>query len=105
MRNEVSLEHIREEHEARIRDFEHYEQTREFQEQQYFSAVETHISPRLYDSELDRLHMNICEGTGLWLQKDKTFCKWLDFSDISTNLVWLQGIPGSGILGPDHERV
>jgi len=97
MRNEVSLEHIREEHEARTREFDHYEQTREFQEWQYFSAVQIHISPRLYDNELDRLHINICEGTGLWLQKSQAFHKWLDFSDTSTNLVWLQGIPGSGM--------
>lgn len=100
MREEVSLEHIREEHEALIREFDHYEQTREFQERQYFNAVETHLSPKLYDRELDHLQINICKGTGLWLKKDKALCRWLDFSDTSTNLIWLQGIPGSGISWP-----
>jgi hypothetical protein len=96
MSNEVNLEHIREAHDARIKALDHYERTREFQDRQDFIGVETHISPRLYGSELDWLHINICEGTGRWLQKEKAFCTWLDPEDTSTRLLWLQGIPGAG---------
>jgi hypothetical protein len=97
MSNEVNQEHIREAHDARIKALDHYERTQEFQDRENFIAVETHISPRLYDSELDWLHRNICEGTGRWLQKERAFCRWLDPADASTRLIWLQGIPGAGM--------
>lgn len=96
LRNEVSLQHIKEEHEARTKALEYYEESRQFQEQQKFHNLEVLISPRLYDGKLDRLRTTICDGTGKWLFKDSVFSKWLDMTDSSTNLVWLQGIPGSG---------
>ncbi|KAH0566067.1 hypothetical protein GP486_000532 [Trichoglossum hirsutum] len=96
LRNEVSLQHIKEEHEARAKALEHYEETRRFQERQEFKNLEILISPRLYDRNLDRIRTTTCDGTGKWLFKDSVFNKWLDMMDSSTNLIWLQGIPGSG---------
>lgn len=96
LRNEVSLQHIKEEHEARTKALEFYEETRRFQERQTFHNLETLISPRLYDRKLDRFLTTTCDGTGRWLFKDSVYNRWLDMSDSSTNLVWLRGIPGSG---------
>ncbi|KAK2764389.1 hypothetical protein FQN54_009083 [Arachnomyces sp. PD_36] len=96
MTNEVNLEHIREAHDTRIKALDHYTRTREFQERQDFEAVETHISPRFYDGELDRLLRTVCHGTGRWLQREETFSQWLDHANTSVKLLWLQGIPGAG---------
>jgi hypothetical protein len=97
MRNEVRLEHIRGEHEARLRSLEHFEMTEKSQRRQEYHNIKADISPKLYEGSLDWLHGRVCEGTGRWLMRDTTFTKWLDHSDISTRLVWLQGIPGAGM--------
>lgn len=96
MRNEVRLEHIRDEHDLRLRALEHFEKTEKSNRQQEFHIIKTDISPKFYDDKLDWLYGRICEGTGKWLLRDSTFTKWLDVADVSTNIVWLEGIPGAG---------
>ncbi|KAF2792115.1 NACHT domain protein [Melanomma pulvis-pyrius CBS 109.77] len=96
MRNEVRLEHIQAEHGARLRALEHFERTEKSLRRQDYQNIETNVSPRNYEGRLDWLHGRICEGTGKWLLKDAIFVKWLDTSDTSTKILWLQGIPGAG---------
>ena len=96
MRNEVRLEHIQEEHCARLRALEHFESTERSHRRQEYQSIKTDISPRTYEDRLDWFHGRICEGTGKWLMKDATFAKWLDSSDTSTKVLWLEGIPGAG---------
>lgn len=96
MTEEVNLENISEAHRARITDMDRWQRNFEFQEWQNFSSVESYISPKLYDDELDKLQRTICERTGRWLQKEQTLKDWFDPNDESTRMVWLQGIPGAG---------
>jgi hypothetical protein len=99
MRNEVRLEHIQEEHNARRQALEHFEQTEKHHRRQEYESIKADVSPKTYEDKYYYLQGRICEGTGNWLVKDVTFAKWLDISDTSTKLLWLQGIPGAGQLG------
>ena len=96
MRNEVRLEHIREEHEARVRSFEHFERTEKHHRQQEYNAIRADISPTCYNSKLDWILGRAYEGTGNWLLRHDTFVNWLDTANHSTKIFWLQGIPGAG---------
>ncbi|KAJ5316798.1 NACHT nucleoside triphosphatase [Penicillium antarcticum] len=96
LRDEVNLTHISEAHQARLIDFDRWAATFEFQARQNYNELETFISPRLYDDELDRFQRNMCERTGRWIQRDKAISKWLDPNDTKNRLIWLQGIPGAG---------
>lgn len=97
MRNEVRLEHIREEHKARLRALEHFEITERSHQRQEYNAIKEAISPRTYEEELYRIRARICKGTGKWLLRDATFTKWLKEVQKPTKLIWLQGIPGAGV--------
>ncbi len=96
MRNEVRREHIREEHEARARALEHFERTERAAVRQEYVSIRADISPVFYNETLSLKEGHLCEGTGKWLMRDPTFCKWLDPADTSTRNLWLQGIPGAG---------
>src|SRR5258706_7593644 len=87
MRNEVRLEHIRDEHEARLRALEHFERTERSHRRQEYNAIKEAISPRTYEEELYRIHALTCEGTGRWILRDATFTKWLTESDTLTKLI------------------
>lgn len=91
MRNEVRLEHIQQEHEARIRAFKHFEEMA-------YHRIKADVSPIYFDEELDRVRSQICSGTGKWLIKDSAFRDWLDGTDKPTRILWLQGIPGAGLF-------
>ena len=96
MRGEVRREHIRQEHEARRRALEHFEKAERRAIYDEYNAIKTHVSPVLYDGVLNRVEGRVCDGTGKWLVKDATFCKWVDATDVSTRRLWLRGIPGAG---------
>jgi hypothetical protein len=98
MRNEVRLEHIREEYDARLRALEHFEKTERSHLRQEYNTIKEAISPRTYEDELYRIRGRICEGTGKWLLRDATFAEWIDGSEKPTKPIWLQGIPGAGIF-------
>jgi hypothetical protein len=98
MRNEVRLEHIREEHGARLRALEHFERTEISHRRQEYNAIKEAISPRTYEEELYRIRGRICEGTGRWLLRDDAFRKWLKDSEKPAKLIWIQGIPGAGMF-------
>ena len=98
MRNEVQLEHIQEEHQARLRSLEHFESSEKAHRRQEYSSIRTDISPRIYEDRLDWFHGRRCGGTENWLIKDAIFAKWLDSSIPSTKVLWLQGIPGAGMF-------
>jgi hypothetical protein len=98
MRNEVRLEDIRQEQEARLRAFDHFETTQKHHRRQEYQGIKTDISPDMYDGKLDWLRSRVCQGTENWLMKDATFLKWLDMSEMSMKILWLQGIPGAGVL-------
>jgi hypothetical protein len=98
MRNEVRLEHIREEYDARLRALEHFEKTERSHLRQEYNTIKEVISPRTYEDELNRIRGRICEGTGKWLLRDTTFIKWIKGSEKPTKPIWLQGIPGAGMF-------
>lgn len=97
MRNEVQLEHIQEENRARLRSLEHFEATEKAHRKQEYWSIRTDVSPKTYESRLDWFHGRFCTGTDKWLKKDTTFARWIDSSDTSTKVLWLQGIPGAGM--------
>lgn len=96
MRNEVRLEHIREEHKARLDAQEHYERTERSHRKQEYNAIKEAVSPETYEGDLNRIRGRICEGTGRWLLRDVAFTKWLKGSEKPAKPMWLQGIPGAG---------
>ena len=96
MVEEVTLAHITKAHDEWAAARENYNEERQARDDQFFNGVEQHVKPVSYDKRLDRLRTSICEGTGEWLGKDETFKRWLDPTDNSTNVVWLQGFPGAG---------
>jgi hypothetical protein len=97
MRTEVRLENIRLEYDIRQRTLEHFEKTHRSNRQQDYNVIKTDILPKFYDDKLNWIHGRVCEGTGYWLLQDDMFNKWLDFTNTSTKMLWLQGIPGAGI--------
>ncbi|RAH81606.1 NACHT domain protein [Aspergillus japonicus CBS 114.51] len=96
MRNGVRLEHIREEHEARLKALEHFKAEERAQRLQQYHVIKTDVNPRMYDDKLNWCHGRICDGSGAWLLRDKAFTRWLDFSAGTPPVLWLQGIPGAG---------
>ncbi|KAK2017314.1 hypothetical protein LZ32DRAFT_576756 [Colletotrichum eremochloae] len=96
MRNEVQFSEIREAHNARCRELEHFELTKRASMQQEYDRIRSNISPTSYDTDLYRLHGNTCPGTGKWLFRDKMFQGWMQPSQSASNIMWLKGIPGSG---------
>ncbi|KFA48785.1 hypothetical protein S40293_01495 [Stachybotrys chartarum IBT 40293] len=96
MRTEVRLENIRLEYDIRQRTLEHFEKTHRSNRQQDYNVIKTDILPKFYDDKLNWIHGRVCEGTGYWLLRDDMFNKWLDFTNTSTKMLWLQGIPGAG---------
>lgn len=60
----------------------------------------TGISPVWYDEKLNYVESRVCDGTGKWLLRDPIFSSWLTGSTSVKHprLLWLQGIPGAGML-------
>lgn len=100
MRSEVRLEHIRAEHDDRLRNLEHFEKTERSHRQQEYHNIKIAISPEFYDKRLDWIYGRICKGSGKWLVRDSTFIKWKNVTVVSTKILWLQGIPGAGLTKP-----
>lgn len=96
LRSEVTMQHIREEHELRARSLTHFDKEAEFQDQQRFQTLKTRVSPRTYDDQLDWLLNRSCQGSAKWLVKDKRFSGWLEISNTAVRWLWIHGIPGSG---------
>ncbi|KAF4628634.1 hypothetical protein G7Y89_g9520 [Cudoniella acicularis] len=96
LRSEVTIGHIRKAHEARAHAFDSFKRIEDSQASQRFQSLETAITPRFYDNELDRLRRQSCQGTTKWLLQNSIFNQWLDVSSPSIDLLWLQGIPGAG---------
>ncbi|KAL9096860.1 MAG: hypothetical protein Q9165_000824 [Trypethelium subeluteriae] len=96
LRNEVRLEHIQAEHSARARALEHFERAERSYRRQEYESIRAEISPKTHEDALYRFQARISEGAGRWLIEDATFNKWLDLSETSTKVLWLQGIPGAG---------
>ncbi|KAF2239008.1 hypothetical protein EV356DRAFT_504364 [Viridothelium virens] len=96
LRNEVRLEHIQAEHSARARALEHFDRAERSHRRQEYKSIEADISPKTYGDALYRFRARIAEEAAKWLIEDTTFNKWLDLSDTSTKVLWLEGIPGAG---------
>lgn len=96
LRNEVRLEHIEREHEARVRAMKHFEEEEVRRQHEEFHRVKTDVSLRLYDERFRELQARVCKGTEKWLLDDPAFQKWKDMSSTTSNILWLQGIPGAG---------
>ncbi|KAI0812103.1 NACHT domain protein [Xylaria sp. FL0064] len=96
MRNEVRLEHIQQEHQARKLALENFERLELEQRAQEYHRIKTNIAPQSHDDRLDLLRHLACQGTGTWLLQDATFIKWLGPASQDCKILWLQGIPGAG---------
>ncbi|KAI0442379.1 NACHT domain protein [Xylaria telfairii] len=96
MRNEVRLEHIQQEHEARQRALANFEREEEERRAQEFHRIKTDIAPQSYDDTLEIFRGLVYQGTGLWLLQDATFKQWLNPISGEPRIFWLQGIPGAG---------
>ncbi|KAK5057894.1 hypothetical protein LTR84_011895 [Exophiala bonariae] len=96
LRREVGLEHIQEAHNAQLQALAHYEKTEKSFRRQEYTSLKISISHRAYEGTLDSFQPRVYQETGRWLLKDPLFIKWLDMSDASVKVLWLQGIPGAG---------
>ncbi|KAI0434477.1 NACHT domain protein [Xylaria sp. FL1042] len=96
MRNEVRLEHIQQEYQARKVALENFERLELERRAQEYYRIKTDIAPQSHDDRLDLLRHLTCQGTGAWLLQDATFMKWLDPTSQDCRILWLQGIPGAG---------
>lgn len=96
MTEEVTLANITEAHAARVTDMNNWQRNFNFQETRDFDSVYSYISPNLYDDELDKFQRRTCERTGKWLQREQALKDWMDASNTSTRIIWMQGIPGAG---------
>lgn len=98
MRNEVTVQHIKEASSARVKSLAQFEQENEFQELQRFQALRMNLSPRMYDDDLGWFLNRTCPGSDKWLLADQSFQEWLDGDSIpaATRRIWLRGMPGAG---------
>ncbi|GAP90443.1 putative NACHT domain protein [Rosellinia necatrix] len=96
IRSEVTIEHLREAHEARAHGLDALRRVEEAQAAQKFKYLEAAINPCFYDDELDRLRRECCRGTTRWLLQNPSLSQWLNVSSSAVNMIWLRGIPGAG---------
>jgi hypothetical protein len=96
LRENITLEHIRREHEARTKLFEEFQESEVFRTKQMFQAIESAVCPQMYDDRLYWLQTRVCRGTEIWLARDRVFSQWMNMDSPSPRLLWLQGIPGAG---------
>lgn len=97
LRDEVTFEHIRLEHQGRADALASFQKIQKVQLRQSFGILQTAISPRLYHDKQDWLRSRACRDTAEWLTKEDDFKKWLDISvSPEKKILWLQGIPGAG---------
>ena len=97
MRMKITLADIRDCRTARNRALEEYEHNRKQREKQNFEICKIGLSPRLYDSEFERLRADHCKDSCQWLWKDPTFLRWFKAQNRSNAMLWLTGIPGAGL--------
>lgn len=99
LRNEVRLEHIQAEYEARERDNERFRTLRDSTMRLEYEALVRNLGPPDLDTKLYWVHEEFCEDTGNWLLEDTDMQGWLNGgTDGSQSLIWLRGIPGAGKL-------
>ena len=96
MRSEVTLQHIREEHDIRAKSLVHFDREEDSRQMQKFQNLKALVSPKLYDEQLDSLLNRSFGGSSNWLLGDQSFLDWLDISNTAVRLLWLRGIPGAG---------
>jgi hypothetical protein len=96
MNTEVRLEHIREERDARQRALEHFGRSDRKNTQQDFLRIQTNIGPDFYHQRLAAISTALCAGTENWHLQDGKFIQWLDRGNLTSKLLWLEGIPGAG---------
>lgn len=98
MDGSITLAHFVEAHAARQRALEEFERQHEFRQSQDLEVVKSSLNPALYDRDLQRLKTCRIVGSGQWLLGQKEYNSWIDASDKTTRLLWIQGIPGAGKL-------
>ncbi|CAI4219752.1 unnamed protein product [Parascedosporium putredinis] len=96
LRNRVQLEHLHDEANARTRAFEHFEKSEKANQRAEYRRIRESFSPKEYYADLERLGSLVCKGTDHWLEKDEDFLGWLQPSQTTGQIIWLQGIPGAG---------
>ncbi|KAK0715222.1 NACHT domain protein [Lasiosphaeris hirsuta] len=99
LRRDVQSEHVRQQYAHRVRALEHFDVAERARRRQDYCSIMTDMRPERYDDKLHWVQSRVCEGTGRWLLKSPAFIEWLDGSEKSKRLLWLQGIPGSGYTG------
>jgi len=96
-RNEVRLEHIQAEYEARERDNERFRTLRDSTMRLEYETLKTNLNPPSFDAKLDWLRGRFCAHTGNWLLGHPCMLKWLNEETHGPErFIWLRGMPGAG---------
>ncbi|KAL8828541.1 MAG: hypothetical protein Q9191_002532 [Dirinaria sp. TL-2023a] len=96
MDSEVTLAHISDAYAARVSAQERFERDQEHEERMEFQNIMNSVSPKLYDTQLERIKQRCFMQAGKWLEQDQDFSEWQDPSNQSARVLWLMGIPGAG---------
>ncbi|KAK1830451.1 hypothetical protein QBC39DRAFT_354018 [Podospora conica] len=96
LRRDTQSEHIRQQHDLRVRALGHFDHTESVNRRQEYRGIENDMRPRWYDEKLHSVQSQVYEGTGKWLLESPVFHEWLNGLEKSKRCLWLQGIPGSG---------
>lgn len=95
--NEAAAAHIVAEHEAREEDLRAKKEREKDREILHLRYLKEWLDPVDYQACLTKLGCP-CPATGNWLVEDKDVKVWLDVKDKAKRLLWLTGIPGSGVF-------
>lgn len=91
MRNQVRREHIREEHDFRIKAMQHFERTEAADRRMEYKAIQDDISPQEYERLLDWCRTRTSKDTGGWLLQNSIFKQWLDTKNTVVKMLWVKG--------------
>ncbi|KIW32934.1 hypothetical protein, variant [Cladophialophora immunda] len=94
--NEVTLTSIQDAQAAYAEALKTYERDGEFQRRQDFATVQQSLSPRLYDDDLETFRKRRSPDSGKWIEKNGDFSAWLNTSNKTKQILWVEGIPGAG---------
>lgn len=97
--SEAAAAHIAHVHAAIRKAHADDEAARLYRDKQDLDLTRKWLSPVNYDAFLAKLGTP-CKATGGWFSRDDDVQAWLDETNKTARLLWLTGIPGSGMFAP-----
>lgn len=95
---EVTLENIFQARSSRQHENDEIERQRKVEQQRLFYGLLADLRINLYDSDLEALRRPFPTTSGGWILKNKDYKMWTDAKNHKHPSLWLQGIPGAGML-------